>query len=221
MIRFLTILVFVILKIQASFAQEAFRGLAEHALSLKLEQDSVWVHEFGISNRNLIYRNQRFGVQAEFLELSHATGRKLSSRSLLELGLRYRFENGSGNNEVRLSQQFTYTKPGKNVEIEHRFRFSQRFQEQTSFRARYRFAAILPLREPSINKMNVKLTAEAVWEFGKDQLASYDQRYSAVFDYTIVENMDINFGVEYRWRDFTQSPYHQAFLLTGLEFSLN
>lgn len=218
------LLCIVLLITSITSAQENFSGLINPSVSVNIKNETPWSYSFGISNRDIIYQNTQNDFQPLFLEFSHYTSRQIGFNSKISAGLRYRinrlFEDEK--NETRLIEQYAFAKKYEKIKIAHRLRLAQRLREKTTFRTRYRFLVEIPLNGNRIDAKELGLVTslEGVWEFGSKETPNFGVRYSNYLGYRILQNTILNLGFEYRYRDFTQNPYTQLFLVSALKISL-
>ncbi len=207
-----------------SHAQKNFTGLINPIVSVNIQNETPWSYSFGVSNRDIVYHNENSDFEPLFLEFSHYTSRQIGFNSKVSAGVRYRinrlFEDEQ--NETRLVEQYAYAKKYERIKIAHRLRLAQRLREKTTFRTRYRFAFEIPLKGNRVDAKELGLVTslEGVWEFGKEEIPNFGVRYSNYLGYRILANTIFNFGFEYRYRNFTQNPYTQLFLVSALKISL-
>jgi len=209
-----------------------FTGLLNPEASLTIKNESPWSYSFGTAYRNSIYShietdselNKKLKFNGQFLEFNHYTNLQVASNHKFSAGIRYRFiETFTGKeNETRFIEQYTYSKKYEGFKIAHRIRLAQRLREKTTFRTRYRFSVTVPLSGENVDSKKISLvnSAEGVWEFGSDEIANFGVRYSTYFGFEIFENTNFNLGLEYRYRNFTQDPYTQLFLVSSLKISI-
>ncbi|MDR6299473.1 DUF2490 domain-containing protein [Mesonia maritima] len=230
--KFRFLFFFLILLFGKLSAQENFNGFINPAISVSIKNETPWSYTFGIARRDIVFtdienkRNfsEEVKFEGQFLELNHFTSRKVGFYGKVSAGIRYRFiETFTGKqNETRFIEQYAYGKKLNRFKIAHRLRLAQRFREKTTFRTRYRFSVEFPLNGDNVDAKEFLLvtSAEGVWEFGKDELPNFGVRYSNYIGYKIFDNAVINLGLEYRYRNFTQNPYTQLFLISALKVSL-
>ncbi len=128
-------------------AQNTLPILAEPEIKIKVKTEGSWSYDFGISHRNLIY-SEDFLFEEIQMELAHTTNYALSERDKIGFGVKYRFRgifDKSRHNELRFLLQYGHSVKYTKIKTNHRFRFEQRFRENTIFRTRYKFSAFLPL----------------------------------------------------------------------------
>jgi len=213
-------------------AQENFVGYINPAISLNIKNETPWSYSFGIAQRDIVYTDienfndfkEELNFQEQFVELNHSTTRKVGLYGKVSAGIRYRFiKTFTGEqNETRFMQQYVHSKSLNRIKLAHRFRLAQRIREINTFRTRYRFSVEVPLNgeRTDVNEFLLVTTLEGVWEFGEEEIPNFGFRYSNYFGYRIFDNTVVNFGLEYRYRDFTQNPYTQLFLISALKISL-
>lgn len=206
-------------------AQHDFTGLINPSFSLKLKTETPWSYTFGIANRDVVYQNEEFDFQEKFIELNHYTHYKISEKHKIGAGIRYRFTElrsfKTKNNETRLVEEYTFSHHSEKVKFAHRFRLSQRFRSIFTQRVRYRFSTEFPLSaNDSGNETALKASLEPVWEFGPEQKPNLNQRLSTAISFPLAKNFFTSLGVEYQYRDYTHTPYHQLYFLSSFKLTL-
>lgn len=207
-------------------AQEDIRMLVNPAVAIKVKNDTPWSYKFSVANRDIIYRNNEFDPAGRFLELSHFTNREIGLYGKVSGGVRYRFiemfPEGS-HNELRFVEEYTHSKKVGVYKISHRFRLAQRFKSITVFRGRYRFAVEFPLNgvRTDNHELSMEINTESVWEMAKNFRPTLGQRFTTAFNYSFSKNVNVDFGLEYRYRNYTgKFPFTQLFFLSGLSITL-
>ncbi|WP_121666959.1 DUF2490 domain-containing protein [Mesonia aquimarina] len=207
-------------------AQEDLRMLINPAVNIKVKNDTPWSYKFGVANREVIYRNNQFDPAVRFLEFSHFTSREVGLYGKLSAGVRYRFIEmfpEGFHNELRFIEEYTHSKKVGVYKISHRFRLAQRFKSITVYRGRYRVAVEFPLNglRTDNRELSMEINTETVWEMANNFRPTLGQRFTTAFDYNFSEAVKVNFGLEYRYRNYTgRFPYTQLFFLSGLSITL-
>ncbi|MBW2960452.1 DUF2490 domain-containing protein [Mesonia aestuariivivens] len=230
--KFRYLFFFLILLFGKLSAQENFIGYINPAISLTLKNESPWSYTFGIAQRNIVYTDlenssnfkKETKFQGQFLELNHTTSRRIGVHGKFTAGIKYRFIEifTQKHNETRINEQYSYSKKYEHFSIAHRIRLAQRFRNYTTYRTRYRFSFQVPLapKEASSNQLDLVTSLEGVWEMGKIETPNFGVRYSNYLKCRIYKNTELNFGLEYRYRNFTQNPYTQLFLISSLKITM-
>lgn len=207
------------------YAQKNFTGFAEPSVSLNIKPESPWSYNFTLANRDVLYKNEEFNAEVKHIELAQYTSLNVGLYGKITAGIRYRFIemfDDYKDNEVRLVEQYSYSTKIKNFKASHRFRIAQRFRERTTHRFRYRFLVDIPLngQRSDVKEFSLSLSTESVLEMGKEEKPSLGQRLNSSLSYQLSSDAKFKFGIEYRYRNYTQTPRTELFLLTGLSLSL-
>ncbi|MDX1604446.1 MAG: DUF2490 domain-containing protein [Salinimicrobium sediminis] len=197
--------------------------LWEPEFSVDLPSDNKWGFSFGIANRYL-FESRLDGEQIneneqQHFEVNQFTSYKTGENSSVALGFRYRFRetfNDSRHDEFRMIQQFGYKHRGTFLTPAHRFRFEQRFRENTIFRLRYRIGISQPLGED----FAVGLSTEFLYSMIKDFKPEADQRYTIKFENSSIKNLELSAGVELRREDYAGAPTSEIYILSGINLQL-
>ena len=202
-------------------AQSNFNTFGESALSIDHKFSKSYSANFAILSRYNLYNNDQ-GIQymQQHIEAIHFSTLSLNFNHKLSLGIYYRkkdwFETGS--NELRICQQFTYTKQKLGVRYGHRFRLEQRIlDEQTIFRQRYRFAVDFPLNgeKLDIGEPYLISAAEGLLSLSKPNKPQTDVRLSSQIGWQITEVLKLQTGLECRIEAFNLETENKLFLLTS------
>lgn len=219
------LLVFTILGVQNTKAQENFSMLIDPDISVNISTDSRWSYNFNLSNRDIIYENGNYNFDALHLQLSHFTSYEIGFYSKVSLGIRYRFKEIFDKNtqdEVRIVEQYGHSRKFNALKIAHRVRLEQRFRQITTYRPRYRFSVELPLSGQRIDQSEFFIigNTEALWSLGREERPSLEQRLSFALGNEIGKNTKATLGVQYRYEDYTRSPGHELFITSEITLSL-
>lgn len=205
-------------------AQSTPRALLwEPEFSVELPSESRWGISFGIANRYLF--NSKLNGETlneneqQHFEINQFTSYKTSDNASVALGFRYRFREtfeDTRHDEFRMIEQFSYKHRGVFLSPAHRFRFEQRFRENTIFRLRYRIGIAQPLGE----EFGVGLSTEFLYSMIKDLKPEADQRYTLKFSNSSFKNLDLSAGVELRREDYAGAPTSEIYILSGATLQL-
>ena len=195
----------------------------EPEFSVSLPSKNDWKFTFGVANRYL-FNTHLDGEKIEedeqqHFEINQFTHYRWTQNTSLSLGIRYRFREAfddSRHDELRIIQQLEYKHNGVLLNPGHRFRFEQRFREETIFRLRYRLAVKQPLGE----EFALGLSTEFLHSMIKDNKPETDQRFTFILQNTSFNNLEINAGVELRREDYLGDPASEIYLITGINLQL-
>lgn len=205
-------------------AQSEFTGLINPSFAVKVQNETPWTFSFGIANRDVIYQNNSFDFEEKYIELNHYTHYQIKGKHKIGMGIRWftdEFSFKTHPKETRLLEEYTFSHQSNTFSFAHRLRLSQRFQSHFTQRIRYRFSVEFPLSSSSTNgNTSLSIKAEPVWEISSYKKPTFGQRLSTTIHTPIFSNLSGAFGFEYRYRNYTQNPYTQLYLLSGLKLSL-
>lgn len=210
----------------ATRAQEKFTGYYEPYIQLDYDLTENYSHEFTIEDLAYWYHDKGFKVNVKQLDLAHFSSFKLKGNNAVSLGLQYRFEENFGGeeeNELRFTEEYTYTTRPYATEFEHRVRAEQRIaRSTTSYRFRYSFTITRSFKGAEID------TGEAFFVGNLETLLTvanaidpeYEQRIGVGIGWALTNFVDLELVAEYRLDDFTRVLEHELFFVTGLNFNL-
>lgn len=207
-------------------AQEKFTGYYEPYIQLEYDLTETYSHEFTIEDRTYWYDDKGFKVNIKQLDLAHFSSFKLNDKNALALGLQYRFEEnfgGNGENELRFTEEYTYTTKPRATEFEHRVRAEQRITPSaTSHRFRYNFAMARPFigNEIDTGEAYFMGNLETLLTVANSAGPDYEQRIGAGIGWSLTDFAEFEIVAEYRFSDFTRDLGHELFFVTGLNFML-
>lgn len=206
----------------ALFGQSPSSLYSETEFNLELSSSGSFEYSLGLANRSILstYVNGKkvAGSGQEHLEVNQFTAYKLSQRSVLALGFRYRFKevfDDEEYDELRILQEFTYSQ--SSLPFTHRFRFEQRFKNiVTEFRGRYKLGVSQPLSSEFI----IDLSTEALYSLANNLKPEAEQRFTLKFSNHSLNNLELNAAFEWQYENYTNSPQNSFFLLTGATLKL-
>lgn len=206
-------------------AQENLSVYNEPGLSVEFDTETSWAYSFGIAHRRIVYLEEEYVFAARNLEFSHVTTYKTKNAGKFGLGIKYKFIelfDENSHDELRITQQYNYSIKHPGIKTGHRFRLEERFEENTSFRVRYRFSAEIPLSGKKTNENGFFLIAEteALLSMEKTSAPEIDQRFGLSVGKSLWENIEIELGLEYQYEDYTHDPEVELFILSGVSISL-
>ncbi|WP_299128226.1 DUF2490 domain-containing protein [uncultured Winogradskyella sp.] len=203
------------------FAQQDFEGLGETSLTLNHKINSKYKINFSVRSRYFMYQDSNFNFENRQLDVVHFSTLNLDYNHSLGLGIQYRFREviDGGTNELRLTQQFNYTKTNGAMRFGHRLRFEQRILEDvTILRSRYRFALDIPLKGEKLNGGELYLICamEALLSHSKVNQPELDHRTTSHLGWLLSEALKLQLGLEYRFEAINNSTEQKLFILSGL-----
>lgn len=203
----------------AQVAQDNFRLLFQPKLNFDYDVSARYSHEFGIENRNFVYKNSEIDYNVKHIEIAHTSKFKLNENQVIGLGIQYRFQDnfeGSNENELRLIQRFGWNSKKSNFELSQEFKNEQRFYASTTkYRGRYEIALKFPLGNKPIYFL---AETEALLELASSQKPEFEHRLSGIFGWELTNKTTFETGLQYRLSDYTQDLSHELFIVFGLDF---
>ena len=202
------------------FAQDDFEGLGETSFALNHIVNSDYKINFSVRSRYFLYQNDDFSFQNRQLAFVHISALNLDYNHSVSLGLQYRIRSiDGGRNELRLTQQFNYTKNNGALRFGHRVRFEQRILgDLTILRSRYRFALDVPLEgeKLDIGELYFVTSMEALLSHSKAHKPELDHRTTSHIGWLISESLKLQLGLEYRFEAFNINTEEKLFLYTSV-----
>jgi hypothetical protein len=206
--------------------QDSFITYIQPQVALNYKVLPYYSHNFTVSSRNFLYRNQEVRLEGRNLDLTHFSTLKSGLNTSLGAGLMYRFRRGidsNGEDEFRLTQQLNITSSPLIIRYGHRWRTEQRiFPELTIHRFRYRFTLDFPLEgeKVDVHEAYLILNTEVLLSVASEREPQYDQRFSTAVGWLLQSDIQVQAGVEYRLENFTATTRPVLFLNSSLIFSL-
>lgn len=203
------------------YAQNEFEGLGETSFALNHKVNSDYKINFSVRSRYFLYQDDNFNFENRQLDFVHFSSLNLDYNHSLSLGVQYRMRESidGGSNELRLTQQFNYTKNNGALRFGHRIRFEQRIlKDFTILRSRYRFALDVPLEGEKLDVGEVYLitSMEALLSHSKVYKPELDHRTTSHIGWLISESLKLQFGLEYRFEAFNINTEEKLFVLTSV-----
>lgn len=203
-----------------SFSQSDFETLGESSFALDHKVSDKYSINFATRSRYFLYRNEDFELKNRQIDFVHFSTLKLNYNHSISLGVQYRFREAfdGGNNELRLTQQFNYTKQNLALRFGHRLRLEQRiFNNFTVWRSRYRFALDFPLNgeKLDIGEGYMVTSMEALLSVANENKSEFDHRTTAQIGWLISEDLKLQAGLEYRFEAFNLETEYRLFILTS------
>lgn len=206
-------------------AQDDFTAYLQPQIALNYEVSAFYSHNFSLENRNYLIEAGESQFQVRHLHFAHFSNLKIKDNQSLALGVQYRFRKNfdGGSNELRLTQQYNFTKQPFVVRFGHRFRSEQRITRKlTIHRFRYRFSLDFPLQGERLDIGEPYLVSnlETLLSVAKSNTPTYDQRFTVNLGWLLNEKTKLQIGTEYRFENFGQATENVLFFLTALNLSL-
>jgi hypothetical protein len=186
----------------------------------------LYSHNWSVANRSTIYESSEFEFNALQFDVSHFSNFRIGFSQNLSLGLLFRYSElfeRESLNEFRITEQYNIIFSSNKVRYGHRVRVEQRITSLlTIHRFRYRFALDMPLEGQNLDVGESYFvgTTETLLNVGKDIKPIYEQRFAANFGWLLSSKTKLQFGLEYRLLNFTETIQHRTLLLSSLYFSL-
>ena len=201
-------------------SQSNFEGLGESSFAANKSISNDYELNFAIRSRYYLYQDNAVSFENRQLDFVHFSTFTLDYNSKVSLGIQYRIRESidGGSNELRLTQQFNYTKKNNALRFGHRVRFEQRIlDELTIFRTRYRWALDFPLNGEKLDVGESYMIAslEGLLSVAKAIKPEIDQRTTVHFGWLISESLKLQLGAEYRFEAFNMKTVEKLFLLTS------
>lgn len=222
----LMITVFFLSSALASFCQHKFTGYYEPYVKLGYEAGKNFSQEFILEERSTWYNDEAFTFKVKQVDLAHFSKLKLNDKNSVALGLQYRFRENfvkDKENELRFTEEYTYTAQPNGTEFEHRLRAEQRItSSSTSHRFRYNFAVSRSFKESKIKTGDAYMLGdlETLLTVAKAFKPEYEQRIGAGVGWALSDLVKIELITEYRLNDFTQNLGHELYFVTGMKLAL-
>ncbi|MFD1062837.1 DUF2490 domain-containing protein [Winogradskyella litorisediminis] len=201
-------------------SQENFEGLGETALAINHDFSDSYKTNVSVRSRYYFYQDKNFEFENRQVDFVHFSTLKLNYNHSISLGVQYRIRESidGGNNELRFTQQFNYTKQNRALRFGHRLRIEQRILPNfTILRYRYRFALDFPLNgeKLDIGESYLVLSTEALLSQSEAIKPEIDHRTTANIGWAISKSSKIQFGLEYRFEALNLQTEHKLFVLSS------
>ncbi|PKA97937.1 uncharacterized protein DUF2490 [Flavobacteriaceae bacterium MAR_2009_75] len=209
----------------ATHGQDNFTFYIEPAISLNYDVATNYTHNFEIANRNYIY-DEDVALSVRQLEIAHFSKLEIGFDQSIAFGIKYRFREAfesDEENELRLTQQYNFTKRDGNARIGNRIRLEQRIRPSiTIHRLRYRLAFDTPLNgeQLDVGEAYFVVSTEALLSLAKASKPEFDQRFTSQIGWLLNPETKLQTGIEYRFENYGQKTENVLFLLVGLVFSM-
>lgn len=204
----------------AIHAQSDFTAFGESDFAVNYKVSQNYRVNFKLSSRYYLYEDATFNSRLRQLDVVHFSTFSLTFNHSLSLGIQYRnrdwFEDSS--NELRLTQQFNYTKKRFSKRYGHRFRLEERiFDQSTTFRMRYRFALDFPLKGErlDVGEAYMVTSMEALWSMNKLFSPELDHRTTVQLGYQLSKSLKLQTGLQYRFEALNIDTQQRLFVMTS------
>lgn len=218
--KFLLVVLACFAGINTLFSQSEFEGLGETSFAINTDISSNYKVNFAVRSRYYLYQDDDFNFDNRQLDFVHFSTLNLDYNHSISLGVQYRIRESidGGSNELRLTQQFNYTKKQEATRFGHRVRFEQRILEDlTILRSRYRFALDFPLNGEKLDIGEAYFVGamEALLSNSKNEKPELDHRTTAHIGWLFSKTLKLQFGTEYRFEAFNLNTEQKLFFLTS------
>jgi len=203
------------------YSQNTFESLGETSFALNHKVSSNYKINFAARSRYYLYQSENFNFENKQLDFVHFSTLNLDYNHSISLGIQYRIRESidGGSNELRLTQQFNYTKKNQALRFGHRIRFEQRILDAlTILRTRYRFALDFPLNgeKLDVGESYIVTSMEALLSKSKKIKPELDHRTATQIGWLISKSLKLQVGIEYRLEVLNIITEEKLFMLTSL-----
>lgn len=209
----------------SGISQDNFETLGESSFALDHKVSNSYSYNFAARSRYFLYEDDAATLTNRQIDIVHFSTLKLNYNRSISFGIQYRFRAifDGGSNELRLTQQFNYTKQNFALRFGHRVRFEQRILESiTIFRSRYRFALDFALKgeKLDIGEPYFVGSMEVLLSQNQKIKSELDHRTTAHIGWLISEKLKLQIGLEYRFEAFNIATEQKLFILTAANLKI-
>ncbi|WP_164674767.1 DUF2490 domain-containing protein [Flagellimonas maritima] len=210
----------------SSFSQENLTSYWQPQTAINYDVTKTYSHNFSVAKRSYLIDQGDYGFNVRQIDVVHFSNLKVADNKSVALGIQYRFRDifEDSSNELRLTQQYNYTKRPFVIRYGHRLRSEQRITRNlTTHRFRYRFALDFPLKGEELNMGEPYFVGsfENLLSVAKANSPEFDLRLSGQIGWQLKKGLKVQAGLEYRMEDFASDfPQNVVFLLTNIQLSL-
>lgn len=202
-------------------AQEGFVILHEPEFSLNHKFSDNYKANLGFAARHFVFKKNDIFFKNRQVQVSHFSTWSLSYNNSISFGIMYRNREwfDDSNNELRLTQQFNYTKQQNSIRFGHRFRNEQRiFNHSTIHRLRYRFALDAPLQGEKLDLGETYIVAntEFLLSLNASEKPAIDNRITSQIGWQTSEHLKLQIGLQYRFESFNLDTQNILLVLTSV-----
>ncbi len=203
-----------------TYAQNDFASLGESEFAINTDVSDAYQLNFGVRTRYFLYRDSEIQLKTRQIDVVHFSTLKLNYNHDISIGVQYRNRSVFNDipNELRITQQFNYTKQGFGIRYGHRLRSEQRIlSDKTIFRQRYRFAVDFPLNGEKLDIGEAYLVSsmEMLLSLSKSDHPEIGHRTTTQIGWQISKDLKLQTGLEYRFEAFNRDTEYRLFLLTS------
>lgn len=208
----------------SAFSQTPQAFVLEPEFEVEIATESPWSYSFELSDRSLLHERldgeKVSGFETLHLQLEQFTNYQLENGPELGLGVRYRFRelfDESKYDELRFTQQASYSYPVSLVQIAHRIRVEQRLRNvEVIHRFRYNLAASKALNDV----FELEASTEALYSVSPQHKPALEHRFGLELSNSTFSNLSLSLGVELRLGDYNIDTTNEYFLVTGVSLKL-
>jgi len=206
-------------------AQDNTALLWENEIDVNAKLSETISLNVGTAYRNEISEgltNTSYEYQSEHLQFSTNVSTIVGFYGKISGGVMYRFntvESSDFENELRLSQQYSYGKRFNAIRVVHRLQLDERIRtSSTIWRARYRFSGDLPLNGLKLDKgeLYLVISTESLLSVSSESAPEWDQRFTVALGNQLTDKIKIQLDTEYRIEDYYAANSKRIFVVTGV-----
>ena len=206
-------------------AQDNTALLWENEIDINAKLSETISLNVGTAYRNELSQgltNTSFDYLSKHLQFSTNVSTIVGFYGKFSGGVMYRFntvESSSNENELRLSQQYSYGKRFNSIRVVHRVQLDERIWSSTTvWRARYRLSGDLPLNGLQLDKGEFYLvvSTESLLSVSSESTPEWDQRFTIALGNQLTDKIKLQLDAEYRIEDYYAAISKRIFVVTGL-----
>ena len=206
-------------------AQENTALIWENEIDLNAKLSETVSLNIGSAYRNEVsdgLTNTSFDYESKHLQFSTNVSTIIGFYGKISGGIMFRFntiENSNNENELRLSQQYSYSKRFNAFRIVHRAQLDERIRSaSTVWRLRYRLSGDLPLNGLKLDKgeFYLVISTESLLSVSSRFRPEWDQRFTIALGNQLMDKIKIQLDTEYRIEDYLGESNKRLFVVTGL-----
>lgn len=202
------------------YSQNNFEGLGETGISINHRVNSNYKFNLTVQSRYYVYQDDNFSFNNRQLDFVHFSTLNLNYNNSISLGVQYRLREAidGASNELRLTQQFNFTKRHHGLRFGHRVRLEQRILEDlTILRTRYRFTLDFPLNGEKLNigERYLVTSTELLLSLSNAIKPKIDHRITGQIGWLLSEKSKIQVGFQNRFEAFNIKTENKLYFLTS------
>ena len=226
---FNTILCLSLLSCLLASSQEGTEFTIEKSAAVNYAITPRWNIQGGTTYRNTLTEslsNEAIAWNSKHIQFSANTAYEVGFYGKLGGGILYRFnsiETKDNENEVRLTQQYSYAKRYNGFRIGHRIKLDQRLRtSKNTHRIRYRISSDFPLNGESLDvgELYAVLSTESIFNTGKKESPAWDQRFTIGLGNQLFKKVKLQLNAQYRFENYLISTQNRLFVTTQLYYKL-